>query len=397
MTTEEMASGINRQLDEMKKGMVTQEAFDAFKASINPEAMTKEISEKLDGLEQTLVKQAEELAKIRQESAKEQTLAEFLKANKEVITRMASGEKRLELEIKATTLRSSITGSTQGYELPDIGQLATKKMSLYDILPKIPVTGSNHNGVIKYWDWDAATTVRNANTVAEGAAIPESTAKWTEYTLPIQKIGDSLPFSEEFMNDEAMFAAELDLFMRTNVELKREDQLVNGNGTAPNLKGIVSSVPAFTPAASGIQDASIYDLIIKLHETISEPYGGKYSPDFVLMNIKDINKMRFKKDTQNNYVMPPFVSQSGALVGPINVIENNYITQNTLVIGDRRFAKIYEIPGVTLSEGYVNDDFTKDLMRLKATLRAALLVRTVDQTGFLKVTSISAALTTLAT
>jgi hypothetical protein len=50
-----------------------------------------------------------------------------------------------------------------------------------------------------------------------------------------------------------------------------------------------------------------------------------------------------------------------------------------------------------LSRGYTGSQFVEDMMTLKARKRLALLVRTADKGGFAKVTSISAALTTLAT
>jgi hypothetical protein len=46
--------------------------------------------------------------------------------------------------------------------------------------------------------------------------------------------------------------------------------------------------------------------------------------------------------------------------------------------------------------GYDGSDWSNDMMTLKARKRLNLLVRTADQTGFKKVTSISASLVTLA-
>ena len=53
--------------------------------------------------------------------------------------------------------------------------------------------------------------------------------------------------------------------------------------------------------------------------------------------------------------------------------------------------------GVVLSKGYGANQFTEDMMTLKARKRLAFLIREADKTGFKRVTSISAALVTLAT
>ena len=109
------------------------------------------------------------------------------------------------------------------------------------------------------------------------------------------------------------------------------------------------------------------------------------------------NKMKLKKDANNNYVMPPFVSRDGGSVSGITIIEANIIPANTMVVGDNRFARIYEKGGVEMSKGYSGTQFVEDEMTLKARKRLAFLIRSADKGGFKKVTSISAALVTLAT
>jgi len=356
-------------------------------------------SEELKKLNDT-VKQVSEAVTAMKENGKgagvEKTLATEIKENKEALKDIVQTGKG-EVTVKATVLRASVAGNQQAVELPDIGQLAYARLTAYDIFRRIPVSGSNHNGVIRYYDWDEATKVRAAAMVAEGAAFPESTAAWVTNTINIRKIGDTLPVSEEFFEDENMFAAELNMFLDTNVRIKRNDQIVNGDGTGENLKGLFASIDAYTPVASGITDASIYDLAVKVSESITSVGGSKYAPDFALMNIADINKMKLKKDANNNYVMPPFASRDGRQVDQMIVLEENAVTPNTMVIGDRRYARIYEIAGVQLSRGLVNAQFTSDLETLKARTRLAFLIREADKGGFKKVTDIAAALTTLAT
>jgi len=214
--------------------------------------------------------------------------------------------------------------------------------------------------------------------------------------LPVQKVGSTIPVTEEFFEDEQMFYAEIGMFMRTNVDIKVNDQIVNGDGLSNNLVGLVASVPTYTPVASGIADASIYDLIVKQREAIASVYGSKYRVDFALMNLADINKMKLKKDANNNYILPPFVDRSGNQVDGLTIIEDNSVAANTMFVGDRRFARIYERSGVEISQGVVGNQFAEDAMTLKIRKRLAFLIREVDKTGFLKTTDISAALTTLA-
>jgi len=320
------------------------------------------------------------------------TFVDEIKENKESLKAIAKGG-NAEIVMKADTLRASIATDPSGLFIGGIGQLQRVKRSLYNFFPKIQVGKGNHSGVIRYIDWDEATTVKAAANVAEGVAFAESTAKFKGYSLSLQKIGDTLPVSEEFFEDDVMAASELDLFLATNVEDKVDSQLVIGDNTGTNLKGLVSSSTAYTAVASGITDANVYDLIAKVSEAITSVGGAKYQPDFVAMNIADINKLKLKKDTTNNYVF----NFNDPRIDTLNIIEDNNVVANTLYVGDSRYARIYEMSGVVVSKGYNGADFVEDMMTLKARKRLNLLIREADKTGFRKVASISAALVTLAT
>lgn len=321
------------------------------------------------------------------------SLKEEFTANKEKLKQIASKVSSDEVVIKALTLRSFIANNETAYDLPEIGQLATRKLSLYDIFPKLNLGMGQHNGTVRYYDWDEDTIARAAAAVAEGAAFPESTAKFKKGSITLQKIGDTLPVTEEFFEDETLFAAELGMFLETNVSLEIDRQLADGNGTGNTITGLKASVNAYTlPGSGDVVDPTIYDLMVKVCEQITSVGGSKYMPDFCVMNIVDINRMKLSKDANQNYILPPFVSRDGSQVAGVVVIESNIITPNTMVCGDRRFARIYEMGGIVLSKGMVGTQFTEDELTLKARKRLAFLIRAADKGGFLKVTDIDAAL-----
>ncbi len=331
------------------------------------------------------------------------TLAATLKEKTVDLKSIASGsdtkkEVLVPFERKAISNRASVTDTQQAYDLTDVGQLATRKLSIYDLFPKVTISESNNNGTIRYYDWDQATIARAAAAVAESGTFPESTAKFIKKSLTIEKIGDTLPVTEEFFEDEAMFASELDLFLNINVQLEMDRQLALGDGTGNQITGIIASVNAYTVAvAPTFAFANIYDLIIDASRQITETGGAKYRPDYALMNINDINKMRATKSTFGTYVLPPFVSQDGTNVAGIQVVEANIIPANTMVVGDSRFARIYEKGGIVLSKGLVGTQFVDDEMTLKARKRMAFLIRYADKAGHLKITDITAAVAALAT
>lgn len=325
------------------------------------------------------------------QNGKGETLAGFIKENKEALKAVAKNQKG-SMIVKANLLRAGIANNPWDLELPGIGQLDRINPVAYDIFPKIPVGAGSHNGTISYVDWDQGTTVSAAASVAEGDAFDESTAAFAGYTLALQKLGDTLPVTEEFFEDEVAAAAELSLFLSTNVRQVMNSQVIGGNGVAPQIESLTTRSTAYVPAASGITDANVSDLIVKMSEAITSVANNKYQPDFVLMNIADINKLMLKKDANNNYM---FQRPEDRL--SLRVIEDNNVTANSLFLGDSRYARIYEMGDVELSSGYINAQFTSDYMTLKARKRLAFLIRNADQSGFLYSDNIDADITTLAT
>lgn len=323
----------------------------------------------------------------------EKTFKEVVKESFGEIKELIKGNSSVKkVVIKANVTRASIANNTEAVRLDTIGQLGVKRRALYDYFSKFPVSTGNHNGTIAYIDWDEATIVRAADIVAEGAQFPESTAAFAEYTIKLQKIGDTLPVSDEFGEDEMLAAAELDNFLRVNVNQIVDEKIAVGPGGANDIEGLFTASPTYTAVASGIADANIKDLVRKMRTDIVKTRGSKYEPNFVAANSDVIDQYILKKDANNNYM---FDMQTGTIAG-LDIVEDNNLADNTLVVGDGRFGRIYEMQGVTLTEGLVNDQFRGDLKTIKARTRLLFLIREVDKTGFLKSTNLSGDLSTLA-
>lgn len=376
--------------EQIKEALKDMPDFDAVKELLEKDyAEASAIAE----LKEILEAQGEDIAKITHKGEqKAQTLADEFKEKKDQIKGIASGRAG-EVEIKALVTRASVANSPAGYVLPDIGQLGVKERSLYNVLPKIQISNGNHTGTVRYRDWDEATIARAAASVAEGAAFPESTAAFAWYSKDLKKIGDTLPVTEEFFEDEEQAASELDMFLSVNVETEIDNQLVNATGAGNDIDGLLNHAPAYTAVASGIAAANLKDLVIKMRNFITRTRGSKYRPDMVVVASSTMEDLVLAKDANNNYI---FDENTGTLGGLAVVVDEN-MPDNQIVVGDRRYARIYEKGGVVLSRGMVNSQFTEDEMTIKARKRLLFLIREVDKTGFLKVTDVDAALTLLAT
>jgi len=318
--------------------------------------------------------------------SKVEQIAQAVKENKSDLSEIAKGVSSKEVVLKANTTRSSIATTLESHVIAGIGQLGRIARSLYDVATKLIVGDSNNQGIVSYVDWDEDTVSKAAAMVAEGGAFPESTAAFKGYTLPLRKVGDTLPVTDEFFEDEALCASELEMFIENNVDSVIDDQIVNGDGTGQELTGLLASVSEHTATALSIPGANIYDLGTKMETAITSTRGSKYKPNFWAMNKNTIDRLILNKNANEDYQFPPN--------HPIysRIVEDNNIADNVMVVGDGRYMRIYEKPGVVISKGTINAQFTTDLSTLKARKRLLFLIRHVDATGFLKCTDIDAAL-----
>ena len=396
-TPEEMAQDINDKIEAIKTEVskaVNKEQFTELETKLEDLASKETTETNKTAIEelQESVNALKDASSTRKELTA--TLASEVRENIAAIKALAKGNsKGVETVLKANVTRASIASNTEAVRLEGIGQLGVKQRAIYDYFSKFPVSTGNHNGTIAYIDWDEATIVRAAAIVAEGGTFPESTAAFAEYTVKLQKIGDTLPVTEEFGEDEVLAAAELDNFLRVNVSTVIDTKLAVGPGGANDIEGLYTASPTYTAVASGITDANIKDLVRKMRTAIVKTRGSKYAPNFVAANSDVIDSYILKKDANNNYM---FDMNTGQIAG-MDIVEDNNLADNTLVVGDGRFGRIYEMAGITLSEGLTNDQFVQDLKTIKARARLLFLIRNVDKTGFLKSTDIAADLVTLAT
>lgn len=327
------------------------------------------------------------------------SIGEILHESKDAIKALASGGKNVKLILpsvnKTLVERSAVTSSTQAMRLSGIDQLDYLNPVMRSLFSAVQISPDS-NGVIRYIDQSTAT--RNADNKAEAAEAPESVIAWTERSINLQKIMDSIPVSMEAFRDVNFIEGEINQLLNVNLTLKEDQQLYAGSGVAPQLKGFNTSAAAFDPTGySGTVDAAnIYDLIAAVRTAMMNG-NKKYNPTFVTMNPIDIFKAKVLKGADGHYVLPPFVGNNGELVMAMRIVESAQVTANTLTLGDGRYGIIYDDGGIELEMGYVDDQFTKDTMTIKARKRTLLLIRTVNEGGFKKVASISASVADLAT
>lgn len=302
-------------------------------------------------------------------------------------------------EVKATFAGTDVSTATMhvgSQRVPGIGQIASAKLVLSNFFRVSPIQ-IDGNGVAVYEDWDEATTVSAAAAVAQGIALPASTAKFKTYSITIEKVGDSISMTYESIRDFQRFTNELTRFIVRNIQKVVNQALWNGTGVTPAFAGIYTRVTAFN--AAGYTGATtttpdLLDLIKVLRKQIMSGKDDKYDVNFAFVSHEDYLALELAKDNTGRLLYPLGVP----MVGGVEIIPTSFVADNTMVIGDRNYVELIGDPNaVQIEVGYKTGDWESDKESVKGRVRTCLLIREADKDGFLKVTDIAAALTAITT
>ena len=119
-------------------------------------------------------------------------------------------------------------------------------------------TGSTSSNAVRYWK--ELVNTNNAATVAEGVIKPQSEITFDEQTIAVQKIAHRYRLSMEVLDDAPMLRSYIDGRGRYNLNLVEENQLLNGDNTGSNLKGILPQATAYdNTTLTGYTPATIVD------------------------------------------------------------------------------------------------------------------------------------------
>ena len=145
--------------------------------------------------------------------------------------------------------------------------------------------------------WVVETSFTNAAaTVAEGAAKPKSDKVFNLTTAPVQTIAHYFKMSRQSYDDLPFVVSQVENNGIYGVKKVEDNQLLNGDGVSPNLKGIM---PVATAATGGAAGSSIIDAI---GIAVFELAAAGYMADGVVVNPADWGAVALLKNSQGNYL-----------------------------------------------------------------------------------------------
>lgn len=219
------------------------------------------------------------------------------------------------------------------------------------------------------------TFTNNAAETAEAAQKPETVLTFEGVDTPVRTIAHFLKVSKQVLDDAPALQSYIDRRLRYGVEIRMEQQIINGNGTSPNLSGMLDS-GNFTSltAASGDTD---FDFANKAKYKVIE---SDYMADYYLINPADWGVMERIKTTDGEYIGSTSAIgylQNGLVptLWGLPVIASNSVPQGTLIAGARDASMFWQRQGTTVEIFDQNeDDVEKNLLTVRAEARGAFTV-----------------------
>jgi HK97 family phage major capsid protein len=263
-------------------------------------------------------------------------------------------------------------------------------LTLLDIVSRIPTSSDTIDYLVQSSFTNAAAGVAEA-TAASGTSgtKPESALDFARVTKPVETIAHWIPVTTRALADFPQISAIIDGQLRLGIDLALESYIITGNGTSPNLEGILTNTGVQTQAlGSDSTPDALFKAMVKVQVTgLSVPSAHVLNP----LNWQTVRLLRENAATASagGYLLgPPSMVGANTLWG-LPVVLSIGMTANTAVVADWSMATmaLYDREQTTVRTGYINDDFTRNIVRLLAEMRAAFAI--FRPTAICKVTGLT--------
>lgn len=234
------------------------------------------------------------------------------------------------------------------------------------LIPHIAVTTDSVDYVT------VADTI-NAAGVKEAGAIPESTFTPALAKANVVNVAHYTKITKQLADDAPALAAYINTKMLYGLQAKVESQLVNGDGSASQIKGLLAD-GSYTNASEQLTGAkNLFDLLLLL-QGVAET--AAYTPEALVLNPMTWAQLAMEKDSQGRYLLGGPGLAANKSVWGIPVVTSSAVPAGKFIFGNfTQTVTIYDRQQVAVEmTGTNEDDFTHYLYTIRASRRLALAV-----------------------
>lgn len=247
-------------------------------------------------------------------------------------------------------------------------EYVTTPIDALDVIPQ----GTTSQTAIKYME--ETTFTNNAAEVAEGGTYPEAALALTERTDVVQKIAIFLPVTDEQLEDVAGIQSYVDNRLTFMLRQRLNTQVLNGNGTSPNLSGILDRSGLQTQAlgADPVPDA-VYKAMTKV--MLSGSGNGGANANIIFMHPNDWQGVRLLRTADGIYIWGSPADVGPARMWGVNVAPSQALAEGTGLVGDTNYVELAFKRGIEIQVSNSHSTyFVEGKQAIRADVRAVLAV-----------------------
>ncbi|HEY4288262.1 MAG TPA: phage major capsid protein [Puia sp.] len=222
----------------------------------------------------------------------------------------------------------------------------------------------------------------NATFLAEGGVKQLVSFEIRPMESYAKKVADKIKVSTEMVDDIDFIAGEIESELHYQVDIAVDNALLSGNGDASNgavnLKGLTQYVGGYALTTISTTTPNDFDAI---RAAIAQVISLNKTPNVVFYNTIDGANMDLIKDAQGRPLAMEYRDANGKLYR-LATVETNQLPVGSFLVGDMTRFKVRNYQPFSVSYGWVNDDFEKNLFTVIGERRLHCYVAANDTGAF---------------
>lgn len=274
--------------------------------------------------------------------------------------------KTLVTGLSDTSAGAFVVNDQQGY----VGQ-PIRPPSIIDLVT-VGTTDSDTVEFARQTTWTNVAAETLEATATTTGTKPEATVAFEKVTAAVETIAHFLPATRRSLGDAGQLRTIVDNQLRQGLRLRLEDQIVNGNGTTPNLRGILNTSNILTQAKS---TDSVADAVLK---AIVQLRLGYIEPTAIGIHPTDWQLLALARDDSGTLAGTGSYLWSTGGGGPttlwgLPLVVTPAIPDDTAIVGDWTQCVVWmrEAASVLVTDSH-SDWFTKNILAILAEMRATV-------------------------
>lgn len=263
----------------------------------------------------------------------------------------------------------TLMSRTAGYapeviRAPGFVEAPARPVALIDVIPMFQTDQSAYKYMLE--------TVRThaAAEIAEGAAAPESTFAFEERSAPVEKIGDSLPVTDEQLQDVPTMNGYIDSRLGFGIRQRLGTQVVIGNGATPNLRGLKNVSGINTQAVGGDPEMDAFFKAMTKVRTV-----GRAVPTHHVIHPINWQNIRLTRTADGIYIFGAPTEAGPERLWGLPVVQEEADTIGRGYTGSflPPFCSLHERQGVDIQIGFVGDQFVQFKRTVRGHVRVVMV------------------------